>query len=176
MVTDNSQYLNSQERKIDTWTISLSFIITHIQEPLNRALINQEIAMFGPTDTEVLLPEEIINFERIKSLNKLAYYLEEILDNTDFVIKNNKEEFEMIRKDLKKLVPFLSSVSRIQYDQNKHTRHVIINEVQFINILDKFKKLRSRIIKVLNDNQLIFKQIDSSWSKENIKRRLVEEG
>jgi len=143
----------------DIWNISANFVNFRIFGKMMECDNLEIIAQFGIVHIDSEIPENQKQRRRIEALLRFKENLQNIFENTSFVIKKeDKEKFERLRKSLKFLDKYLKSTYKIKTNQITHSKEVVVVENLFNLCLNKLKKIKEELHIYLNNANIIFRQ------------------
>lgn len=175
MEDDRSEYVSSSS---EPWNVAKGFSFFHVLIPLVEARKLVKVAMFGSELSEPfpLIDSQQKNLIRIDALNRLLQELEQIREDTVFLMdKRTGVHMEKIKKKLDEVRDVIKGVTKHTSDTRTKRRTIEINENHFTNCLNVLRDVLSDLKKPLNMKNLIFPASDD-FNLEEIKREIIEGG
>jgi len=143
----------------DIWNISANFVNFRIFGKMMECDNLEIIATFGIVHIDSEIPEQMKPKRRIEALFRFKENLQNIFENTSFVIKKqDREKFDRLRKSLDFLDRYLKSTHKIRTNQITHSKDIVIIENLFNLCLRKLKKIKEELHIYLNNANIIFRQ------------------
>lgn len=179
---DGDDYIVSET---GNWNVADDYSKKKIMRPLILCDYYEDIAYFGYES----IAEELVNYTsppndviRYSALKRLIKTLIRLIDNSKFALKksgtrNKALKYKKMLIDLQRVLPRLIRVTTDQIAKTRNFR--ITNYSLFEDIIKQVAEIKSMINEPLNQNHLIFtdkEEFDPKKFKENIKRRMIEEG
>lgn len=163
------------------WNVAQPYVQLKIMRLLYFVDIYEEIATFGTSDIleELELSPDVIILNRIRGLKRMAKFLQMLIDNTLFAIKDKdknkgKTELKKLYIDLKEAVKLMPVVEKTIYNQNTKTSMIEINEKLFNLLLDELVRIKEAINEPLNNADLIFSNTEE-FDPDKYKEDFIEE-
>lgn len=179
---DGDDYIISES---GNWNVADDYSKQMIMKSLIKASYFEDVAYFGYES----LSEELLNYNlpsndiiKYKALDRLIKELIKLINNAKFALKRDKTKDEALKykeqlKDIHKTLPQLIKITNNQIQRSNSFK---IKDIHlFNNYIDIISEIRSKINEPLNKNHLIFtdkEEFDPKKFKDNLKRRMVEEG
>lgn len=159
-----------------TWNVADAFVRLKIFKPMFECDRFEIIAIYGCEDiNEIVHPNEIIG-RRIEAINRFKDNLRLIFENATFIIKKeDKGNFEKLRKHLTFIENMLDAISKVEDNQVTHEKVLVINEEHFRKCLRALQNIKEQIHTPLNNASIIFKQSDE-MSLEELMKDIVDAG
>lgn len=179
---DGDDYIISES---GNWNVADDYSKQMIMKCLVLASSYEDIAYFGYEG----IADELINYNmppndviKYKALDRLIKQLIKLINNCKFALKKDKTKQEALgyKDQLQKIHVILPKLANVRTDKVHNTRTFkITNYANFEKVLDMVSEIRSKLNEPLNKNHLIFtdkEEFDPKKFKDNIKRRMTEEG
>lgn len=167
------------------WNVADVYSKSKIMRPLNLCDLYEDIARFGYES----IIDELANWQsppndyiRYKGLQRLLRELIRLIDNTKFALKKGKTKKTVLefKEQLQKIEKVIPELMNIRSDETIGTKTISISNLDlFEKVLNRVAQIKSKINEPLNQNHLIFtdkEEFDPKVFKENMKRRMVEQG
>lgn len=172
--------LNSKESEIESsqiYNTAKPYIILMVMKSLFECATLEEISEYGSENIEqgIMIPTEIKNNIRIESIQRFNSKMELLMNNTDFIIRKNREIFEQLRKELGMIKTIIPKTYKKITDQRNNTTKMFIKEREFSYCLEEMKRIRKELFYPLHSNQLIFAKTTEA-DIESIKRDIISMG
>lgn len=161
----------------EVWNIAADFVKFKFTIPMIKIDQMEEIATYGTSDflEEFVMKPEQKDLARIKAIDRLRFYLEQILRTAKFVLKeqDKKKCLEYIDTlfGMKKVLPTTHSET---IRNNKKVPY--INNELFDGCLDILVMIKQEMNEPLNRAKLIFsgyEEFDPKKFKESISERFI---
>ncbi len=176
---DDDSYIISET---GNWNVADGFSKSKIMEVLVKADLFQEKATFGFSyfleDKSQIHPDNI-NDLRIEGMIHLLDELTNLIYNTRFAVKKEREVLEKLLKELKAAKKIIPQIYKTVNNEVQNTSKTIIDEKNYQKILDRVIEIKSEINEPLNKNHLIFtdkEEFDPQAYKQGIKDRMINHG
>lgn len=179
---DGDEYIISES---GNWNVADDYSKVMIMDSIKLCSRYEDIAYFGYES----IAEELVNFTappndliRYRAINRLIKQLIKLIKNVKFALKKGKTKNIALgyKKQLEQIYKSLPNLVKITFDKVHKTRTFTIkNESLFEKIIDLVSEIRSKLNEPLNANHLIFtdkEEFDPKTWKDNMKRRMIEEG
>lgn len=160
----------------DIWNISSGFVNFKILKPMIEIDDLEKVALFGNSNIDDFVLDTMKPIRRKEALFRIKDTLKSIIENVSFVMrKSDREEFELLRKDLQDVEKVLSGTYYVRVNDVTHINELVINESFFNICLNELRRIKEKLNIPINRANLIFRQTDEI-NLDDIIRDIQESG
>jgi len=147
----------------EAWNIAQYFAGYSIALPLRDLNELEDVARFGSVklDEEMQFADDEYDKRRAEAVKRYWQKLRQIANDTRFkVIASDRPEAEIILKFLNELhkKKYFGNLLKLKRDIVNHNDEIEVNEEFLTILLDKLIEIKQRLLKILNNAGLIFRQ------------------
>lgn len=158
-----------QEMKLDAETVSVGTEAWNVADGYVKMKILKQlilcdrfemIAIYGTEDIddELQIPQEMLPFRRVNSINRLKDNLKQLFGNVEFAIrKEDEDKFDTLRKRITLVESMLNDISYMSENQVSKAVQLRINEEFFMYLLNELQEIKNSLNIPINNAGLIFR-------------------
>jgi hypothetical protein len=158
------------------WNISRDYVGHKVLKPLVEIQTYEKIARFGRESMEDIFPPEVLNDRRRDALERFYSTLIQIMSDITFSIKKqDREAFKQLSEDLELVNVCLSLIGEPAEHPVTHKKYFEINEVMFQKVFNFLQRIKTQLVALLNNANLIFGSTDE-LDLDDIQKMIEESG
>lgn len=143
------------------WNIADGYTKIKILRLLIELDLQETIAMFGRKDTEEMVDPMIISQRRVEGLNRMLFYLRQLIGNCKFSIETrDKRSVTIIMERLESVEKVITGIAKVLSNEITKEEILVINEDHFRNCFNILRDIKDEMNVPINRAGLIFRKTD----------------
>jgi hypothetical protein len=146
----------------DVWAVADGFVKIKILRLLIELDLYETIAKFGYKDNDDMYYNRMeIPERRIEAVNRVIFYLRQLIGNCEFVVKKGQKQMLSSMVDrIEQVEKVVKGIYHIYYNDITKEDKLEINEEHFKVCFDILKNIKDDLNQPLNEAGLIFRKTD----------------
>lgn len=172
----------SQGGETGNWNIAAPYSIEMVFTLFKENLQYKRMCRSGAVDItqEFTLSEGMKKQARIRAMERLAYNIKDLIDNTTFaVLKKDKDKMSNYREQIDKLIRLINKSYIRQHNEKENKAEIVIIEDIYENILKQLTDIDADLRNPIGAAEMIFngrQDFDIDEWQAQIGKQIVEGG